>query len=1000
MIFQWLALFLGSIGVGAAAHASSRSNDNAGSFFRKQAPVVQKQAPLPPEETDPAPDAVNNDETQTIVTIVPDTSSPEEPAISNDATTVEQTSTPVDSEPVMSTTQGTTEMPGETDMPTDMPDMTEMPAETDMTTDMPGMIDMPAETHVTTDMPGMTDMPSETDMTTDMPGMTDMPGETDMTHDHMDAPVTLPTTSAEVEAFVTTIKSSEEVHVHDAGSVKLPEHQALLDLVPRADATHIAIGNGSWFDADNWYEGRIPESNAKVLIPDGVHMTYDGESGARLLTVRVDGRLEFANDVSSKMVVDTMVVTPGAQLTIGTEHAPVEAGVKVDIVIANNGPIDVDWDPMLLSRGIVSHGDVEIHGAVTDSHDKVIDDPMEGDTWLDFGDLPEGWEVGDTIVIAGTHYDGYSWDNTVGALVHHEPEDEIRTISHIDGTRVFFDDPLIFDHDAPRDDLKTSVANYSRNVTIATENGADAEVHERGHVMFMHSDNINVSYAEFFELGRTDKSELALNASEFDDIASDSNVKGRYAVHIHRAGVDDPDHPAVIEGNAVFGSPGWGFVHHDSNALLDNNATYNTFGAGYVAESGNETGSWTDNIAIYAKGTSWTLLKNGVDLGNFDTGKTGDGFWFQGRMVESSGNIAASVNHGFAYFHRGAFADDAQMQFNANVSAIPGAFHYAETVNPDDVPILNFHDNEVFAAKQGLHVVKANSIQGHDVHSVLDGFTAWSVLSGAQLEYTSHYLLKDFDLVAREDADFNHPLYGIAFGPNVFDMTIVDAKIDGFRDGIDLHKSSTTDAITPDTHDYTIVNADIENVTESYANYDPALDTILSGASKIATPDILLDGPLTYKEGYPDPTARVVEISGSKTDSLGTTEFGTGPDNFNVRLPEVVKILETQGYYSNEDGSKYFLLDLYFSDRLTGEIFFETHPVFINDNVPLGSEFHSYHSAKDNGLRDLQSPDTSVSDDAILLDILTFEQGAYSEEAANVDEEVSGAEYDAAASSF
>ena len=53
------------------------------------------------------------------------------------------------------------------------------------------------------------------------------------------------------------------------------------------------------------------------------------------------------------------------------------------------------------------------------------------------------------------------------------------------------------------------------------------------------------------------------------------------------------DDPGMAMGNAVYGSPGWGFVHHDSNAILDNNATYDTFGAGYVAESGNETGAWT-----------------------------------------------------------------------------------------------------------------------------------------------------------------------------------------------------------------------------------------------------------------------------------------------------------------------------------------------------------------------------------------------------------------------
>jgi hypothetical protein len=47
------------------------------------------------------------------------------------------------------------------------------------------------------------------------------------------------------------------------------EHQALLDLVPRSEATHVAIGNGDWFDPSTWYQGRIPDAGAKVLIPEG-----------------------------------------------------------------------------------------------------------------------------------------------------------------------------------------------------------------------------------------------------------------------------------------------------------------------------------------------------------------------------------------------------------------------------------------------------------------------------------------------------------------------------------------------------------------------------------------------------------------------------------------------------------------------------------------------------------------------------------------------------------
>ena len=62
------------------------------------------------------------------------------------------------------------------------------------------------------------------------------------------------------------------------------------------------------------------------------------------------------------MVVDTFVVAADGRLEIGTEDEPVAENVKTEILIADNGPIDLKWDPSQLSRGLISHGDVQIHG--------------------------------------------------------------------------------------------------------------------------------------------------------------------------------------------------------------------------------------------------------------------------------------------------------------------------------------------------------------------------------------------------------------------------------------------------------------------------------------------------------------------------------------------------------------------------------------------------------------------------------------------------------------
>jgi hypothetical protein len=742
------------------------------------------------------------------------------------------------------------------------------------------------------------------------------------------------------------------MHMHGGDAVMMAEHMAAMDLVPRDAATHIAISNGDWFDPATWHSGEVPGDDAKVLIPEGIAVNYGGTSDARLFTVRVDGDLDFATDDDSRMVFDTMVVSPTGRLEIGTEANPVGQDFSVELVVANNGPIDVDWDPTLLSRGIISHGETSIHGAAKDSHEKVVEDPMAGDTSITFDEIPAGWGVGDKIVIAGTSYEGHKWDNMVRDVVPHPSEDEVRVITSIEGNTIHFDTALEFDHDTPRADLKTSVANYTRNVSVETEGGIDAEVHERGHVMFMHSDDVDVRYAEFHQLGRTDKSETSRQADDFgDELTYDSNVQGRYALHLHRTGVEDQEDPAMVVGNAVWGSPGWGFVHHDSNAVLENNASFDTFGAGFVAETGNETGSWTDNIAIFAEGTSWATPKNATDLSEelFDTAKGGHGFWFQGRMIDSDDNVAASVNTGFVYFHRN--GDDRMIDNETALSEFSGAFFGDDYVHAGGIPITEFQGNEAFAAREGLHVVKGNPQQGHDVWSHIDDFTAWNVTNGVWLEYTAHYLLTDLDLIGKEPTAFSDVGRGVGLGKNVSEVVITDSTIADFNNGFVLNKALV--GFPEDSVQSTIIvdTTVTGSLSEDYRHFDPLVDWVGSSAELSGhTPHLDLSGELVY-ENYG------VEIEGTKYDGLGEVEFPAGTEQIRISESEVRNSVKTDGYWTTSDGDDartYFLTDVYFTDRLTGDVYYETHPVFI-DNIAdkLGQWHSSFKDAVHNGVQDI-----------------------------------------------
>ncbi|MEO0764213.1 MAG: G8 domain-containing protein, partial [Pseudomonadota bacterium] len=227
-----------------------------------------------------------------------------------------------------------------------------------------------------------------------------------------------------------------------------------------------------------------------------VAVRYDVDSNAELGIVRVDGGLSFATTTDTKMVLDTLITDTGSILTIGTKEDPVRANVSAEIVIADNGPIDLAADPTQIGRGVITHGKTEFHGAEKEAYLKLAEEPLKGDTELLLeGDL-SGWQVGDELVVMGTKYLGNDSD---GILKTQDEEVVITAIDRATGT-VTIDRPLAYDHTTPdyvgRDgidnELNVYVGNSSRNVTISSENPEGV----RGHVMFMHSDEVDVRYAE------------------------------------------------------------------------------------------------------------------------------------------------------------------------------------------------------------------------------------------------------------------------------------------------------------------------------------------------------------------------------------------------------------------------------------------------------------------------------------------------------------------------
>ncbi|MFV2051368.1 PA14 domain-containing protein [Aliiroseovarius sp. YM-037] len=749
-------------------------------------------------------------------------------------------------------------------------------------------------------------------------------GHDDGGHDDHGGGITPPSTPAEIEAFVAAVRAQTDSHSHGDNAGMAQEHMQVLDLVPHAEVTHIAINNGDWFDPGTWYQGQIPGEGAQAIIPEGLSVTYDGESDASLFTLRVDGELSFATQTDTRMVIDTMVVSPTGRLEIGTEDNPIADGVNADIVIANNGNINTNWDPQLFSRGVISHGDVEIHGAEKTAFLKVDDAPMAGDTSITLAEVPEGWQVGDTLVLSGTHKQGWVWDNDERRVIHRESEDEEVVITGINGSTLTIDRPLEYDHDTPRADLSAYVANMSRNITFSSEDGEGTPLHHRGHVMFMHSDDVDVRYAAFDDLGRTDKSEPAFDVGDLGHVASDSNIKSRYPFHLHKTGTEAQEDPAIAIGNTVSGSPGWGFVHHQSHATFTDNVAFDVFGAAFAAEDGNETGIWSHNMAIRSEGIGWGdfMAKDAGDVARHDNGRTGDGFFFAGRLVEASDNVAVNTTHGFVWMHRSAPLDPLSENMNQ-----PEFAYGAETIPHDHAVIQGFHNNEAFGTSVGLIVVKASFEQWHDGRSVFDGFLNWETAYGVDISYTSHYTFQDFDLIGtNSDIPFMEAATGFNLGADAFDMVMNGLNIEGFETGVDLDPITVHFDPADVNFDNVLIDVTMSDVTNQYHGFNSGRHTIMS-SSQLNTGELgfTMTGDTVISEG------ETLFLNGFKTDSIGTRDRQFAGDTQRLTFYDnIAPLIANEGYYKTSDGRNVILVEDFISDRATGELFKFSHVITLD----------------------------------------------------------------------
>jgi hypothetical protein len=539
-----------------------------------------------------------------------------------------------------------------------------------------------------------------------------------------------------------------------AGAATLPESIPDFSLDTSRPGVQ-TVQSGPWSSAATWQGGVVPAANHVVRILSN-HVVTINDQSATAYTVAIDGKLAFNPGVNTRLQVTNLMVmagelgmgTPGV-LEVGTASASIAANVTAEIIIANSAIGGSVADPLQFGTGLIVLGKVTMHGTVrTPTFVRMATEPRAGNTTLTLSEAVSGWRVGDRLVLPDTRHikenevTGGGWINTVNQW----EERAVQAIS-ADGKTVTLNTGLQYDHLGARDlnnvlDFLPHVGNLTRNVVVRSESATGT----RGHAIMTHMAEADVRYVLFKDMGRT--TYLPLNTT--------TNAIGRYPIHMHHLSgpmaTPANGYQFTLLGNAVDGGSvetkfKWGITVHGSHyGSIKDNVVYNYNGAAIATEDGSESFNVFDhNFALRGMGEP----NDSVSEARMALGTEGVGFWFRGPNNYVTNNVAANYQnptteaaYGFVY----------QLRYVGDI-AIPkfkGAMAAADftTKAGNNVPILQFENNEAYGAMQGgftLWWVSSQDPQPYTngQESIIRDLKLWHVYNKAVYMYPSQKIIFD-----------------------------------------------------------------------------------------------------------------------------------------------------------------------------------------------------------------------------------------------------------------
>ena len=460
-----------------------------------------------------------------------------------------------------------------------------------------------------------------------------------------------------------------------------------------------------WSSASTWATGSVPDGDSRVIV-DGHVQIRDLDALAHSIGVYPMGELSFASNVNTQLNVADLLVFQGGALEIGTESSPIGSSVSAEVVFRDLPFGATDSKEHL--RGLVTiDGKVTVHGhELEEVFIRAAGEPASSANVIALSQSAEnaGWREGDTVVIPNSKQCAFE---TTGSCADMTEE---RTISLISANNIMLDQPLEYDHPGARDhngvlDFTPHVVNKTRNVVFRSENPDGV----RGHLLLHGRSDIDIRYAEFQSLGRTDINDLG-----------PTNQKGRYPVHAHHLigprEVPENGYQFTLIGNTVdFGEENrqadqdrkWGISIHGSHyGLIERNVVDYASGAGIVTESGEEMGNrFSKNFVVRVINGNGEREEDRDPSDGSKLGRAGSAYWFNGGgRNHFDSNVAAAVYEcEFCYGFKFDNIRNSEFVFPREQGSDP-FMEGGDIVSASTVGIPDFDSNEAYSVPNGLTI--------------------------------------------------------------------------------------------------------------------------------------------------------------------------------------------------------------------------------------------------------------------------------------------------------